>query len=167
LLAAPCIPLTVDEFTVIDPEADDVYINEPSVVFTFFNVLVVILTIPVVEILIGTYVPLNVIKVPDPIVVFVSVNVPTLTEIIVNPIVIADVPVWHNTDDVNVKLLVDEIRGVTPFPSVVPNLISIKFNSNAPSFVIPAPPPPKALPTVIVANPVELDFTIVFVNVTL
>jgi hypothetical protein len=93
LLPTPSIPLIVDELTEIDPDDEDVYINDPSVVFIFFIVLVVILTAPVVDRLIGTYVPLNVINASDPIVVFVILNPPPLTIINVNPIVTADVPV--------------------------------------------------------------------------
>jgi hypothetical protein len=54
--------------------------------------------------------------------VFVILNVPDTTSINVNPAVIPDVPVCINTDDVNARLVVDDdIRGLTPFPIVVPN----------------------------------------------
>jgi hypothetical protein len=89
------------------------------VIVIFFNVLVVIVITPVVDTEIGTYVPLIVTILSDPIEVFVILNVPELTTINVNSIV---VPVGVNNDDNNVTLVVDDdIRGVTPVPSVVPN----------------------------------------------
>jgi hypothetical protein len=153
---------------VIDPDAADVWRSDPSLVFTFFNVLLVIVTALVVAIESGTYVPFNVITTVDPIVVLVRLSVPDATWISVNPAVIAVVSDCCNTDDPNVRLVVDDvIKGVTPFPSVVPNVNLIRVNVNSPPFVIPAPLSPNPLPTLTVARSVPLDFTVVPVSVTL
>jgi hypothetical protein len=160
-----CIPLIVQFVTEIDPDTDVVQINEPSFVFKFFSVQFVIVTFPVVPIDNGIYVPLKLITTVDPILVFVILNVPETTSINENPI---GVPVGVNDDNVNVKLLVDDdIRGLTPLPSVVPNVIFINSNVNDPPFVIPPPLPPRLFPTVIIINDVELDFTLTFVRFTL
>jgi hypothetical protein len=152
----------------IDPDPAEVYSSDPSVVFTFFSVLLVIVTVPVLASESGTYVPLKVINTSDPIVVFVSVSVPDATWMSVNSAVIAAVPVCCNTDDPSVRLVVDdEINGVTPLPSVVPKVILIRVNARAPAFVIPGPFPSNPFPTVTVANELSLDFTVVPVSVTL
>jgi hypothetical protein len=134
------------------------------VIFIFFNTLAVIVVPFVVDTERGIYVPLNVTTLPDPIVVFVIFNVPELTTINVNPIV---VPVGVNDEFVIVKLVLpDVIRALIPFPIVVPNRILIKINVNDPLFVIPDPLLPNVSPKFIFTNDVELDFTVVPVNVT-
>jgi hypothetical protein len=139
--------------------------NDPSVGFIFFSVVVVIVIVPVVDNEIGTNDELNVEREFDPIVVFVILIVPEFTSIRLNPM---DDDVGVNNDDWNIKIpVVDKISGLTFVPIVVPNCRLIKFNSKFPSFFIPSPLLPNPFPTTTPTTDDDDAFIVTLLIITL